>query len=128
MHKEECETTGERLSRELKGGTIARTQPNESRVKTIYGGSPKIELKTLPSHLKYAFLEGKSYLPIIIVSYLIGEMEAQLLKVLQKRKRALGWTRADIKGISISICMHKILMEENFKLTVQPQRRLNLVM
>ncbi|GJZ89105.1 hypothetical protein Tco_0660887 [Tanacetum coccineum] len=31
----------------------------------------------------------------------------------------------DIKGIDSSFCTHKILMEEDFKLTVQPQRRVN---
>ncbi|GAB2292377.1 hypothetical protein Dimus_038199 [Dionaea muscipula] len=35
---------------------------------------------------------------------------------------------ADIKGISPSVCMHKILMEDEHKTVVQPQRRLNPVM
>lgn len=38
--------------------------------------------------------------------------------VLREHKSAIGRTIADIKGISPSICMHKILMEENFKLIV----------
>jgi len=29
---------------------------------------PKVELKTLPAHLKYVFLEGKNSKPVIIVS------------------------------------------------------------
>ena len=37
-------------------------------------------------------------------------------------------TIADIKGISPSICTHKILMEKECKPKVQPQRRLNLSM
>lgn len=104
---------------------LNQTKPES---KSFVEESPKIELKTLPSHLKYVFLEGNSSLPVIISSSLTGEIEAQLLEVLWKHKRALGRTIADIKGISPSICMHKILMEENFKLTVQPQRRLNPVM
>ena len=52
-------------------------------------------------------------------------MEEKLLRVLKKHKKAFGWTIADIKGISPSICMHKILMEDNYEPTVQPQRRLN---
>ena len=32
---------------------------------------------------------------------------------------------SDIKGISPSFCTHKILMEDNFKPTIQPQRWLN---
>lgn len=89
--------------------------------------APKLELKTLPSHLKYAHLENDSF-PVIISSSLTGEMEERLLKTLRKHKGALGWTIADIKGISPSICMHKILMEDNFKPVVQPQRRLNPTM
>ena len=41
---------------------------------------------------------------------------------------ALGWTITDIKGISPSLCMRKILMEESYKPTVQPQCHLNPVM
>ncbi|KAJ7976268.1 DNA-directed DNA polymerase [Quillaja saponaria] len=33
----------------------------------------------------------------------------------REHKRALGWTIANIKGISLSIYMHKILMEDNHK-------------
>ncbi|GAB2266098.1 hypothetical protein Dimus_037865 [Dionaea muscipula] len=34
----------------------------------------------------------------------------------------------DIQGISPSICMHKILMEDEYKTVAQPQRRLNPMM
>ena len=44
---------------------------------------------------------------------------------MREHKTALGWSIADIKGISPSTCMHKILMEENCKPTVEHQRRLN---
>ena len=53
------------------------------------------------------------------------EQEKKLLHVLKKHKRALGWSIDDIKGISPSICMHKILMEENYKPSIEHQRRLN---
>uniref|UniRef100_A0A1U7VQV2 Uncharacterized protein LOC104216411 n=1 Tax=Nicotiana sylvestris TaxID=4096 RepID=A0A1U7VQV2_NICSY len=56
------------------------------------------------------------------------EEEYKLIEVLRKHKRALGWTIADIKGINPAICMHRILMEENYKPIVQPQRRLNPAM
>ncbi|CAL9021131.1 unnamed protein product, partial [Prunus brigantina] len=39
-------------------------------------------------------------------------------------KNAIGWTIADIKGISPTMCMHRILMEDA-KPTREPQRRLN---
>lgn len=37
----------------------------------------------------------------------------------------LAWSVADIKGIDSTFCTHKILMEEDYKPTVQPQRRVN---
>jgi len=50
------------------------------------------------------------------------------LHVLQDHKTTIGWKIADIKGISPAICMHRILMEESYKPSIQPQRRLNLTM
>ena len=50
------------------------------------------------------------------------------MRVLRKHKGAIEWTLADIKGISPSTCMHKILLEEEHKPTVEHQRRLNPVM
>ena len=86
---------------------------------------PKLELKPLPSHLRYAFLAPPSNLPVIISSTLTGPNEEKLIRVLREHKGAFGWTIADIKGISPSVCMHKILMEDEHKPRVQPQRRLN---
>ncbi|GJR54030.1 putative nucleotidyltransferase, ribonuclease H [Tanacetum coccineum] len=48
-----------------------------------------------------------------------------LLQVLEKRKGAIAWKMSDIKRISPSYCTHKILMEDDYKLVIQPQRRLN---
>ena len=48
--------------------------------------------------------------------------------VLRKYKDAIGWVIDDIKGITPTICMHKILLEENTKPTREPQRRLNPIM
>ncbi|XP_070057724.1 uncharacterized protein [Nicotiana tomentosiformis] len=49
----------------------------------------------------------------------------QLLQVLQECKTAISWTMADIKGISPTFCMHKILLEEGHKPSREHQRRLN---
>ncbi|CAL9000839.1 unnamed protein product [Prunus brigantina] len=51
--------------------------------------------------------------------------EEKLVQVLQKYKTAIGWTLADIKGISPTTCMHRILLEEGAKPTREAQRRLN---
>nr|GFB43034.1 reverse transcriptase domain-containing protein [Tanacetum cinerariifolium] len=70
--------------------------------------------------------------PIIITSFpsLIpfegDEENARLLKVLKSHKHAISWKISDIKGIDPQFCTHKILMEGDFKPTVQHQRRVNL--
>ncbi|XP_016199770.1 uncharacterized protein LOC107640785 [Arachis ipaensis] len=56
------------------------------------------------------------------------EEETKLIKVLKAHKTALGWTIDDIKGISPAICMHKILLGEDSRPVVQPQRWLNPTM
>ena len=92
---------------------------------TLKKESPKLELKLLPSHLIYAFLEDSSFYPVIINSSLNDLGEEKLLRVLREHRKSIGWTIDGIKGISPSICMHKILFEESYKPTVQPERSLN---
>ena len=48
-----------------------------------------------------------------------------MLNVLREHKTALGWTIADIKGISPALCMHHIYLEEHAKSSREMQRRLN---
>ncbi|GKB82333.1 reverse transcriptase domain-containing protein [Tanacetum coccineum] len=86
---------------------------------------PELELKDLPSHLEYAFLEGTDKLPVIISKELKDEEKAALLKVLKSHKRDIAWKIFDIKGIDPRFCTHKILMEDDFKPAVQHQRRVN---
>ncbi|XP_071924761.1 uncharacterized protein [Coffea arabica] len=86
---------------------------------------PKLELKPLPTHLRYEFLGENNTLPVIVNAYLDEEQCAKLLRVLRRHKKVIGWTISDIKGISPSICMHRILMEDNYKPVVETQRRLN---
>ncbi|XP_015959872.1 uncharacterized protein LOC107483771 [Arachis duranensis] len=90
--------------------------------------APKLELKALPPTLKYAYLGNNENYPVIINSALSQEREEELIKVLQKHKDAIGWTLANLKGISLAICMHKILLEDDAKPSIQSQRRLNPVM
>ncbi|KAL4308168.1 hypothetical protein GQ457_01G021960 [Hibiscus cannabinus] len=52
-----------------------------------------------------------------------ASQEEKLIEILRHHKEALGWTIADIKEINPKICMHKILLEENHKPTVDAQRR-----
>ncbi|CAN6562542.1 unnamed protein product [Malus baccata var. baccata] len=87
--------------------------------------APILELKPLPSHLKYIFLGENETLPAIISSSFTTQEEEKLLRVLKEFKSALGWTLADIKGISPTTCMHHIFLEEGAKPTREAQRRLN---
>ncbi|GJT61455.1 reverse transcriptase domain-containing protein [Tanacetum coccineum] len=86
---------------------------------------PEVELKDLPPHLEYAFLEGDNKLPVIIAKDLSVEEKAALIKVLKSHKRAIAWKLSDIKGINPEFCTHKILMEEDYKPAVQHQRWVN---
>ncbi|GKD65684.1 reverse transcriptase domain-containing protein [Tanacetum coccineum] len=86
---------------------------------------PELELKDLPSHLEYAYLEENDKLPVIIAKGLKDDEKEALLKVLKSHKRAIAWKITDIKGIDPHFCTHKILMEDDYKPTVQSQRRVN---
>ncbi|GJU15985.1 reverse transcriptase domain-containing protein [Tanacetum coccineum] len=80
------------IQKELK---ICETKNDKSSIDE----PPEVELKDLPPHLKYAFLEGDNKLPVIIAKNLSVEEKAALIK---------------------------IVMEEDYKPVVQHQRRVNL--
>ena len=63
-----------------------------------------------------------------ISSSLSESQEKSLLKVLRRHRRALGWTVADLYGISPLVCTHRIYLEERAKPVSQIQRRLNPTM
>nr|GEY32552.1 reverse transcriptase domain-containing protein [Tanacetum cinerariifolium] len=113
-----------------------------------------IELKDLPPHLEYAFLEGDNKLPVIIakalkdeeksalikvlkshkraiawklsdIQALKDEEKSALIKVMKSHKRAIAWKLSDIQGINPEFCTHKILIEEDYKPAVQNQKRVN---
>nr|GEZ89954.1 reverse transcriptase domain-containing protein [Tanacetum cinerariifolium] len=67
-------------------------------IKSSVDEPPEVELKDLPPHLEYVFLEGDNKFPVIIAKELGEEEKAALIK---------------------------ILMEEDYKLVVQHQRRVN---
>ncbi|CAN6679705.1 unnamed protein product [Malus baccata var. baccata] len=56
-----------------------------------------IELKPLPSHLKYVYLGDKEMLPVIISSTLTALEEQKLIRVLKEHKTSIGWTLAGIR-------------------------------
>nr|GFA93469.1 retrovirus-related Pol polyprotein [Tanacetum cinerariifolium] len=94
-------------------------------VKSSVDEPPEVELKDLPPHLEYAFLEGDNKLPVIISKELGDEEKSALIKVLKSHKRAIAWKLSDIQGINPEFCTHMILMEEDHKQAVQHQRQVN---
>ena len=85
-------------------------------------------MKELPSHLKYEFLEPEKRKPVIIAVALMESEEKKLLEILRKYMEAIAWSIEDLKGICPSICMHKILLNDNAKTSIEHERRLNPVM
>nr|GEY60100.1 reverse transcriptase domain-containing protein [Tanacetum cinerariifolium] len=85
----------------------------------------KVELKDLPPHLEYAFLEGDKKLPVIIAKELGDEEKSVLIKVLKSHKRAIAWKLSDIHGINPEFYTYKNLIKEDYKPVVQHQRRVN---
>ncbi|GKC11023.1 reverse transcriptase domain-containing protein [Tanacetum coccineum] len=100
-------------------------QSEMTEAKSSIEEPPELELKDLPSHLEYAYLEENEKLPVIIVKGLKNDEKEALLKVLKSHKRAIAWKITDIKGIDPRFCTHKILMEDDYKHTVQSQRQVN---
>ncbi|XP_073017924.1 uncharacterized protein [Primulina eburnea] len=113
------------LHKEKKTDVLIEELNVEEKIEVI---SPSPDLKELPSHLCYAFLGEKSTYPVIISCSLTIDEKDKLLRILREYKTALGWSISDIRGISPTICMHKILMEESYTPYVDHQRRLNPAM
>ena len=88
-------------------------------------GDPVFELKPLPATLKYAYLDEKKIYPIITSANLSEHEEEKLLKTLKKHRAAIGYTLDDLKGISPTLCQHKINLEKDAKPVIDHQRRLN---
>nr|GEX03603.1 hypothetical protein [Tanacetum cinerariifolium] len=74
-------------------------QAEDTKAKSSIKEPPELELKELPSHLEYAFLEETDKLPVIIAKDLKDIEKEALLKVLKSHKRAIAWKIFDIKDI-----------------------------
>nr|GEW83485.1 reverse transcriptase domain-containing protein [Tanacetum cinerariifolium] len=59
----------------------------------------EVELKDLPPHLEYAFLEGNDKFSVIIAKDLSVEEKTALITVLKSHKRAITWKLSDIKEV-----------------------------
>ncbi|GJV24178.1 reverse transcriptase domain-containing protein [Tanacetum coccineum] len=103
---------------DLKQGEVIKAKP-------LIEEPLELELKELPSHLEYAYLEENDKLPVIIAKGLRDDEKDVHLKVLKSHKQAIAWKITDVKGIDPRFYTHKILMEDDYKPTVQSQRRVN---
>ncbi|XP_072087140.1 uncharacterized protein [Arachis hypogaea] len=120
MELEQQASDGE-LPQEIMENSIRLNHKDNKEVEAL-------ELKTLPPSMKYAYLGDNNTYPVLINSSLSEEQEEELSQVLRQHRDAIGWTLADLKEISSSMCMHKILLEEGAKPSRQQQRRLNPTM
>lgn len=77
--------------------------------------TPKLELKELPAHLRYAFFSKENTSPVILSIELSKKRVEAALLILTKRKAPLGWKMSYLHGISSALCMHKIYMKEGVK-------------
>ncbi|XP_048619934.1 uncharacterized protein LOC125590414 [Brassica napus] len=87
--------------------------------------APKVELKPLPHGVRYAFLGPNETYPVIVSSELTESELSELLRTLKRFRKAIGYSLDDIKGISPSLCMHRIHLEDESMTSIEHQRRLN---
>nr|GEV42414.1 reverse transcriptase domain-containing protein [Tanacetum cinerariifolium] len=93
---------------------------NELRIMTSIQDPPTdLEMKPLPKHLEYAFLEENSLLPVVISALLKQNEKERLVSVLKNHKEAFAWKKSDILRISPSFCKHKINFEDDVALIMR---------
>ena len=113
---------------DLKEIIVEKSSSNEEKGQEVEKTYEGLILKELPKHLKYAFLGAERAQPVIIATNLIVENEQKLIRILRKHKEVIAWSVEDLKGISPSIFMHNILLEDNAKTSIEHQRKLNPMM
>jgi hypothetical protein len=74
-----------------------------------------VELKQLPLGLQYVFLNGDCETPVIISDKLSNDETRRLIATLEKYRSVISYSLKDLKGISPSLCTHRIPMEQDHK-------------
>jgi hypothetical protein len=87
-----------------------------------------VELKELLLGLKYVFLNGDQNSLVIISDKLSNDETQKLVTALKKYRLVIGYSLADLEGISSSFCTHRIPMEQDHKHVWEHQHKLNNVM
>ncbi|XP_074298536.1 uncharacterized protein LOC141629432 [Silene latifolia] len=127
-YAEDVQVDYETMNTAIKGRefTIEKGETVNAIMETSYAVEvKKPELKPLPSHLKYVFLDELEQYPVIVSAKLDDNQLYALLVVLKKNRKALGYSLDDLKGISPNICMHIIELKKDHKHCKQGQRKLN---
>ena len=115
-------------TKEMPEGNVEVLAREDPTPKEEIKEAPKTELKSLPSTLRYEFLGPNSTYPVIVNASLSDCEIEKLLHELRLHRKAIGYSIDDLKGISPSMCMHRILMEDDHKPSIEHQRRLNPIM
>jgi hypothetical protein len=89
--------------------------------------TPYVELKQLPPGLQYLFLNGDQETLVIMSDKLSHEETQKLVATLEKYRSIIGYSLKDLKGIRMSLCTHRIPMDQDNKAIWERQRRLNNV-
>jgi len=89
---------------------------------------PSIELKPLPSGLKYVFLNDNRETPVIVSDKLSQNETCKLVTVLERHKSAILYSLQDLKGICPTLCTHYIPIDPDSSPSREPQQRLNNAM
>ncbi|KAL0846987.1 hypothetical protein Bca101_020233 [Brassica carinata] len=115
----------EELKQEVHQAVSATQQEDTQKDDWSELRAPKVELKPLSHGVRYAFLGPNESYPVIVSSELTELELSQLLNALKKFRKAIGYSLDDIKGISPSLSMHRIHLEDESMTSIEHQRRLN---
>ena len=103
----------------LNESSAEKSSSYEGKVSKVSTISEGLILKELPKHLKFTLLDAEKPKQVIISADLTKHKEHKLLEILKKYKGEISWSIDDLKGTSPSICMHKILLEENANTSIE---------
>jgi hypothetical protein len=87
-----------------------------------------VELKQVPPGLQYVFLNGDHETPVIISDQLSNDETRRIVAIVENYRSVIGYSLKDLKGISSSLCTHRIPMEQEHKSVHEQQQQLNNVM
>jgi hypothetical protein len=78
--------------------------------------------------LQYVFLNGDHETPVIDSDKLSNDETRRLVATLEKYQSIIGYSLKDLKGISPSLCTHRIPKEQDHKPVREHHRQLNNAM